>query len=307
MTYQNEGMGSPAGSVGCCSILEDDNDLAFLNDLGPKFNTLADICGGKKATVEHHVSLPPPPKPVAPPENVAINRAVSSNTVNVSSNVASTTRMENVVMTENRPTVIASVQPAPTLLVQQQPMYYMVEPQPSTLLVAERPAVQNMYVLNSAPMAEEVVIQGANVTAGHGERMVLLERGGSTHALNTGMIHAGALSGSQVLLVDGGAQSGHILQGTLPKGATRSQNVMIVEGGQGGVVQGSLRKGASAHVSQGLVYGGSGVVQGSHQNAAFTAGSINGNVGLSGSSLRNPTMQKVVIQEKKVVTSQTIK
>lgn len=307
--YQNEGMGSPAGSVGCCSLLEDDNDLAFLSDLGPKFNTLAEICGGKKTTVEHHVPLPPPPKPVErSTENLTINRAVSSNTVNMSSNIASTTHMENMVVTENRPTMIASMQPTQTLLVQQQPMYYMVEPQPSTVLVAERPAMQNMYVLNSAPMAEEVVVQGANVTAGHGERMVFLERGGSTQALNAGMIHTGTLSGSQVLLVDGGAQSGHILQGTLPRGATRSQSVMIVEGGQGGVVQGSLKKGASAHgVAQGVVYGGSGVVQGSHQKAVFTAGSINGNVGLSGSTLRNPTTQKVVIQEKKVVTSQTIK
>ncbi|XP_067274613.1 desmoglein-2.1-like [Pseudorasbora parva] len=44
MVYGYEGKGSPVGSVGCCSMLEDNNDLEFLNDLGPKFNTLAEIC-----------------------------------------------------------------------------------------------------------------------------------------------------------------------------------------------------------------------------------------------------------------------
>ncbi len=48
MVYDYEGKGSPVGSVGCCSILEDNNDLEFLNNLGPKFTTLADeICGGR--------------------------------------------------------------------------------------------------------------------------------------------------------------------------------------------------------------------------------------------------------------------
>lgn len=37
-------MGSEAGSVGCCSGFSDDNDLGFLNTLGPKFKTLADVC-----------------------------------------------------------------------------------------------------------------------------------------------------------------------------------------------------------------------------------------------------------------------
>lgn len=42
--YDFEGRGSPTGSLGCCSLLESDNDLQFLNDLGPKFRTLAEIC-----------------------------------------------------------------------------------------------------------------------------------------------------------------------------------------------------------------------------------------------------------------------
>lgn len=43
-TYGNEGMGSPAGSVGCCSNVGDQESLEFLNTLGPKFRPLADVC-----------------------------------------------------------------------------------------------------------------------------------------------------------------------------------------------------------------------------------------------------------------------
>ncbi|KAG5841884.1 hypothetical protein ANANG_G00171760 [Anguilla anguilla] len=44
--YEYEGQESPAGSVGCCSLLGADDSLDFLNDLGPKFRTLAEICRG---------------------------------------------------------------------------------------------------------------------------------------------------------------------------------------------------------------------------------------------------------------------
>ncbi|XP_055077211.1 uncharacterized protein LOC117394136 isoform X3 [Periophthalmus magnuspinnatus] len=44
LVYDDESQASPAGSVGCCSLLESDNDLQFLDDLGPKFKILADIC-----------------------------------------------------------------------------------------------------------------------------------------------------------------------------------------------------------------------------------------------------------------------
>uniref|UniRef100_A0A672FMH3 Cadherin domain-containing protein n=1 Tax=Salarias fasciatus TaxID=181472 RepID=A0A672FMH3_SALFA len=42
--YGFEGVGSTAGSVGCCSDFGGDDNLEFLNALGPKFNTLADVC-----------------------------------------------------------------------------------------------------------------------------------------------------------------------------------------------------------------------------------------------------------------------
>ncbi|XP_051803252.1 desmoglein-2-like [Acanthochromis polyacanthus] len=44
LEYEFEGQGSPAGSLSCCSLLDSNNDLPSLTDLGPKFKTLAEIC-----------------------------------------------------------------------------------------------------------------------------------------------------------------------------------------------------------------------------------------------------------------------
>ncbi|XP_075440917.1 desmoglein-2 [Ascaphus truei] len=46
LIYSQEGAESPTGSVGCCSFIESDLEENFLDDLGLKFKTLADICQG---------------------------------------------------------------------------------------------------------------------------------------------------------------------------------------------------------------------------------------------------------------------
>ncbi|KAF1383815.1 hypothetical protein PFLUV_G00135730 [Perca fluviatilis] len=68
LVYDYEGKESLAGSIGCCSLLENDNDLAFLNDLGPKFKTLAEVCQGSTLvteSVDAELSFSPP-RPVSP-------------------------------------------------------------------------------------------------------------------------------------------------------------------------------------------------------------------------------------------------
>ncbi|TSK58110.1 Desmocollin-1 [Bagarius yarrelli] len=45
--YGFEGVGSPAGSVGCCSNFGEQESMDFLNSLGPKFKSLADVCKTK--------------------------------------------------------------------------------------------------------------------------------------------------------------------------------------------------------------------------------------------------------------------
>ncbi|XP_012581237.1 PREDICTED: desmocollin-2 [Condylura cristata] len=44
LTYTYEGKGSLAGSVGCCSERQEEEELEFLNHLEPKFRTLAETC-----------------------------------------------------------------------------------------------------------------------------------------------------------------------------------------------------------------------------------------------------------------------
>ncbi|CAI9164544.1 unnamed protein product [Rangifer tarandus platyrhynchus] len=44
LTYNYEGRGSAAGSVGCCSERQEEDGLQFLDHLGPKFRTLAETC-----------------------------------------------------------------------------------------------------------------------------------------------------------------------------------------------------------------------------------------------------------------------
>nr|XP_002713529.1 desmoglein-1 [Oryctolagus cuniculus] len=63
LIYDIEGVGSPAGSVGCCSFIGEDLDDSFLDTLGPKFKKLADISLGKDT--ESY----PDPDPAWPPQS----------------------------------------------------------------------------------------------------------------------------------------------------------------------------------------------------------------------------------------------
>ncbi|XP_069324246.1 desmoglein-1 [Eulemur rufifrons] len=63
LIYDIEGVGSPAGSVGCCSFIGEDLDDSFLDTLGPKFKKLADISLGKDT--ESY----PDPDPSWPPQS----------------------------------------------------------------------------------------------------------------------------------------------------------------------------------------------------------------------------------------------
>ncbi|KAJ8383573.1 hypothetical protein AAFF_G00219530 [Aldrovandia affinis] len=176
LVYDYEGQGSAAGSVGCSSELEDDNDLDFLNDLDAKFKTLADICQPQKAEPVVTFALPPKPADATfdhEPEVVTRSSVdmvqsapptlVEKIDVNSTAVSAAGPRMfvrENV-MLQNQAYVIQQpmfYRAAPVLATQ-----YMIQPQvQKTVLVSDRPPVpsmQGVYVVRNAPAVENVVVE----------------------------------------------------------------------------------------------------------------------------------------------------
>lgn len=260
LVYDFEGEESLAGSVGCCSLLENDDDLAFLNDLGPKFKTLAEICQGSTLVtecVDTAVSFPPP-RPVSPVwpsasththvhthtetmrdrDHVNINTLNASNLASGSSTVIQEERItERAQGSATIPQIHVQDQiviPSQPMLIQQPTMYYAATP---------------MYVVEPKP------------------QMVLVA-GGTQQAVGqvgqVGLVQVGGLQSSQgMVLVDrqigiGGA-TGHVAQG-LSQG-TIGRQVLVMENGSSGGEQsfslGSRGSTGSAigHVAQGLSQG----------------------------------------------------
>ncbi|XP_068955638.1 desmoglein-1 [Petaurus breviceps papuanus] len=66
LIYDIEGVGSSAGSIGCCSFIGEDEDDSYLDTLGPKFKKLADISLGKEIDSYPDVDFAWPPENTEP-------------------------------------------------------------------------------------------------------------------------------------------------------------------------------------------------------------------------------------------------
>uniref|UniRef100_A0A3B4B9I4 Cadherin domain-containing protein n=1 Tax=Periophthalmus magnuspinnatus TaxID=409849 RepID=A0A3B4B9I4_9GOBI len=310
LVYDYEGRASRAGSVGCCSLLEKDDDLSFLDDLGPKFKKLAEICQGSAIvtdTVDSGVSFPAP-KPPAPPvipsththvhthsetvrdrerDSVNVNSAHTNvNSTHVTSSGSSTLIRER--HTErNQPNVHVQV-PTQTLLIQQPAaMYYAATP---------------MYVMESKP--QMVLVAGGAQQAVAPVGQVAVGQMGQM-GLTQGLVQVGGLQGSQGVVL-GVASGAAAAAGQASAVRSQQQQVIVVE--EGGVrEQGAQSVIHSRHGSsgQGLEVIGQG-------SASFqrVVGGVSGSTG-SMEDLELPAMpkaqggQRVVVQHKKVLVTES--
>nr|XP_046248064.1 desmoglein-2-like [Scatophagus argus] len=281
LVYDYEGQGSPAGSVGCCSLLESDNDLQFLDDLSLKFKTLAEVCEGKKiqtevkevltplpsstintqssvSSVATTQQLPPPPQlqPTVLRSEQSVVRETSERSQAVKENTATlrqgmTTVKEG--MASQGQVLLLQQQQQPVYLTTTpmlQPMHYVVQPQvQNTLLLAEAPAtnLQSMVLVNGTQTgpAQSMVIQGQPVMSSgqaQGTAMMLVETGG-VQGGSSNLIQTTNLSGSQKMMV---------VEGKVPAGSMK-----VLKGSQTCVVPGgTLKSGGLSGSQRVLVVGG---------------------------------------------------
>ncbi|XP_070775400.1 desmoglein-2-like protein [Enoplosus armatus] len=335
LVYDYEGQESLAGSVGCCSLLENDDDLVFLNDLGPKFKTLAEICQGstmviKSADAGVSISPPRPVSPVRPStsththfhthtENIRDRDHVNIatlNTSNVASGSSTIVQEERIIARAQGSATVPKVHvqdkiliPSQTLLIQQPTMYYAAAP---------------MYVVEPKPQMV-LVAGGTQQTVGQVGQV----------GLNQGLVQVGGLQGSQgVVLVDrqvgiGGATgqgvvlvdrqvgmggpTGQVAQGLSQGTVSRSRQVLVVENGSSGGGQG-------ARLAKGFIQTGQGITEQDLEargqglqvkTQSFSLGSrsstgSNEDFGLTATPKLQES-QRVVVQHKKVsVTERNI-
>ncbi|CAB1324035.1 unnamed protein product, partial [Coregonus sp. 'balchen'] len=266
-----EGQGSPVGSVGCCSLLESDNDLQFLNDLGPKFKTLAEICSPPKP-----ISSPPKPKvdpivdsPASPPRpninikreipvatsnvnltqsslsNVNINQSSTSN-VNINQSSSSSVNITQSALTRpvSNVTHVNHSPPSQTFLLQQQPVYYttmqpMMQPmmqQMHYVVEQQVPNMQGMIMVNGTPSGGMLTGHSEHNTHGVGLHNGTFTLPQTTLGRGERMVHVEENQGGGQRLVTSGPG-----QATLGRG----ENMVLVGGGGGGLSQGVLLGGGA--------------------------------------------------------------
>uniref|UniRef100_A0AAR2KP01 Desmoglein 2 n=1 Tax=Pygocentrus nattereri TaxID=42514 RepID=A0AAR2KP01_PYGNA len=263
-----EGQGSTASSVTCDSLLESFDELEFLDDLGPKFTTLAQVCGltcpelelESKATFEKATEI-------------ACERSadvVSSSHTMKTSEITVESPPAPILMSEN-----SSMQSQ--MFVVQEPLYYMVEQVPPTVLLAGQASVelgQGMYLVNGMSGAEGIILnqsyhaenqQSNIITSQHpisprdkfvlcqgglewmhqgsfsgetGSEAVITTSGHSVVGQTSGLNNGTLLKGEQVVIMEKAPGSEHMVLGeaitglnqTLVENISPTQNFVMMPG-----------------------------------------------------------------------------
>ena len=279
--YDYEGEGSSVGSVGCCSLLESDDNLEFLDDLGLKFRTLAEICGGKKISNDMFTPLPsasvssaqisesklvtadqmfqpPMMQPTIPKEEQTIIHEIAEYSQMMKERMApvrEVTTSANTEMGNQSQMFLLQQQQQPvyytTTTPVLQPVHYVVQPQlQNAMLLAEAPAtnLQDMVMMKTIETGptQGIIVQGQTIMPigqSQGPGTVLVESSGiQGHCAN--LIQAGNMSGSQSIVV---------VDGKVPAGSVR-----MLSGFETGLIQGGTLQSRELSGSQKvLMVGGS--------------------------------------------------
>lgn len=257
LTYDYEGHGSHAGSLGCCSLLESGNDLQFLDDLdGSKFKTLAEVCSGKKIQTEDKQlwsSLPdtsintqssvssvmtaqelaPHPQPQLSANKTGQTLARETSESSQIAKESRTTMNEGLsIVNEGLTTVKEGMgnQGQMFFLQQQQPVYLTSTPILQPMHYVVQPQAQNTMLLAEAPATNLQGMVLVNSAQTSPTQSVVLQGQAvlpNMQAQNSGMIlvkTSGIQEGSSNLIHSSnlsGAQPMMVVEGKLPAGSLK--------------------------------------------------------------------------------------
>nr|XP_057929785.1 desmoglein-2.1-like isoform X2 [Doryrhamphus excisus] len=253
LKYNFEGQGSSTGSVGCCSLLETDNDLHFLDDLGPKFKTLAEVCGGLKiqnvatsmpstsSTMVVSEPLPEPPK-LSPAQHTVIQKEDRSQVLKEMTMTTAAQAVENqgqMLLVQQQQPIYYTTATTPML----QPIQYVVQPQvQNTMLLAEAPATNLQGMVLAAP-SQGMLLQGQRALSGGQTKnpgIVLMDNSkiqtsGATRSGLQAMVVVDSNVSAGSVKVRKGSQTS-LLQGDALQtgGISGAQRVLVVEGSSKG-------------------------------------------------------------------------
>ncbi|KAM9849232.1 uncharacterized protein ACBR49_008487 [Aulostomus maculatus] len=140
LMFNDEGQGSSAGSVGCCSLLDSDYDLQFLNDLGPKFKTLADLCSPPTmpASPQNEAGVVKTAVDIAEPIKPKVEQLVESTHSDIKESVSQSSNISHSATLPFQ---------AQTTGLQQQPVYYTTSPVLQPMHCLLQPQLQNTLLV----------------------------------------------------------------------------------------------------------------------------------------------------------------
>uniref|UniRef100_A0A3Q2D844 Desmoglein-2-like n=1 Tax=Cyprinodon variegatus TaxID=28743 RepID=A0A3Q2D844_CYPVA len=310
LVYDYEGEGSPAGSVGCCSLLDSDNDLSFLDDFGPRFKTLAEICGGKivqsETTTQAETALPNVPVSnvrVSEPD-LLTSQEVSHMSIVQSANSRTEQRLaserrEQSEIRESKAAVkegMTSVQAGMAhqnqmvVLNQQQPVYFTTAPMMQPMHYVVQQPLQNAVILAEAPassLQHMVMVNGTDIASSQG----VIVQGQTmmpnvqTQSLGAVLVYSRVNQGTTGNLISG-SQNMMFVESNVPAGSVRVLNGNQVSLAQGGAtLNGRVNQGTTGNLISGS------------QNRMFVesnvpAGSVRGGATLNGLSGSQTVIKK---------------